>query len=340
MGNIKINTENYESFYLDYLEGNLGENDTIELFAFLSDHPEFQVEDELLVLENEDISLGQDFKNLLKSDLASQEISLNTIDFFLIAQKEGQLNDQQLGALDAFLIENPQFKKDQKMYALSTLNADTSIVYADKKNLKQRAAIVLWPYYSAMAAACAVLFFWFMPATPSGLSPDSVAKDLNPRVKVVPQTQVAEGTQVIEQNDFSAKFANDTEQDNNSPRKDKLKLEIPQNKKLNVANNDTPNHKNDKPVKLKHIDNKKLENISIAIASNNKENNEVQAITAMNDNNSLAMKDVARPVTRKISDIIKSDVKMKKGTDAKGKREGVFLKVGNFEFYRNKKVKQ
>ncbi len=340
MNSNKINTENYESFYLDYLEGNLGENDTIDLFAFLNDHPELKVEDDLLVLENEKVTLGQDFKNLLKTDIASQAISLNNIDFFLIAQKEGQLNTRQLNELNAFLIEHPQFKKDQKMYALTTVEAHTSIVYADKKNLKQRAAIILWPYYSALAAACAVLFFWLMPAGPSNLEATSAAHDLNYKIKNLPNSKVVNDDAVQVESNFDARFANNPSFNEGVVKKEEAKFNLPQKENKQMAQEEKPVQTPKNPTKLKVIENQKLDNITIAMGPDKSKSNDEKKISNQNSDYAIAMKDVARPVTRKLSDIIKSEVKVKKGTDAKGEREGIFFKIGTFEFYRNKKVRQ
>ena len=40
-----ITEENYESFYLDFLEGNLNQEDTNAMLAFLDEHPMFKLED-------------------------------------------------------------------------------------------------------------------------------------------------------------------------------------------------------------------------------------------------------------------------------------------------------
>ena len=191
----KINSENYESFYLDYLEGNLGENDTIELFAFLNIHPEFQVDDELFTLESSVPTLGDDFKNLLKTDIYSQVISLNNVDLFLIAQKEGQLNSEQSATLASFLELHPELKKEQKLYAAATLKADQSIVYGNKGGLKQKGKIILWPYFSAAAAACAVLLLWVLPNNNSELDAVSAAQDLEYRIRQVREKTDPNGEQ-------------------------------------------------------------------------------------------------------------------------------------------------
>lgn len=336
-----INSDNYESFYLDYLEGNLNEEDTLDLFAFLNEHPEFQVDGDLVFVGQSDDSLGDDFKNLLKADLAGEAISLNNIDFFLIAEKENQLKEEKRKELLTFIAKHPDLKVDRKLYALATLEADMSIIYAEKKTLKQRAPIVLWPYFSAVAAASVVFFFWVFANQTSNLEAVSAASELHPSVKKIPNTQVAEGVNsesiqtnpdYIQNTKHQSTIKTPIQQNTNTKE---LELKVP----MQVANNE----KTEKPAKIKLIDEEKADNVTIAFEQNPKkvkEPKEDQVITAMNSGYGMAMKDVAPPVTRKISEIIKTDVKVKKGKDIHEDREGIFIKLGSFEFYRNKKVKQ
>jgi hypothetical protein len=336
MNKQNINSTNYESFYLDYLEGNLNETGTLDLFAFLNEHPEFQVDEELPVLEQRGDFLGDDFKNLLKADLASEIISLNNIDFFLLAEKENQLSDEKKQELAAFVATNPKYRTDQKLYALSTLKADTSIVYAEKRNLKQRAPIVLWPYYSALAAACVVFIFWVFANQNNDLDVVSAASELNYTVKKRPNTQLAEDGK-NEQIETHDDFVQNPKQ-NIRARKQILKQEIQLKEPMQVANTE----KLEKPAKIKLIDEEKLDNITLAFEPNpktTKDPKEDRVITAMSTGYGMAMKDVAPPITRKLSEIIKTDVKLKKGKDIKEDREGLFIKLGTFEFYRNKKAK-
>ena len=47
--NMPITIENYEAFYLDYLEGNLSGETLVAFEAFLAAHPELSVDDDALV---------------------------------------------------------------------------------------------------------------------------------------------------------------------------------------------------------------------------------------------------------------------------------------------------
>ena len=53
-----INSTNYEAFYLDFLEGNLNEEETALLFVFLDENPEFKLDDsEFFTIEDDSITL-------------------------------------------------------------------------------------------------------------------------------------------------------------------------------------------------------------------------------------------------------------------------------------------
>jgi hypothetical protein len=334
----KINSENYEAFYLDYLEGNLEQNDVLELFAFLNEHPEFRVDEELVMLTPDDNLLGDDFKNLLKTDMLSQDISLNNVDFFLLAQKEGQLTEVQNTNLAQFLELYPEFKLDQKLYALSSLEADQKIVYPAKGQLKQRAPIVLWPYYSALAAACAVLFFWLMP-NPGNVDADSVARDLKHKTRTIQRNFAVENVDEVNEDDEKDQNQDVTRKKvdlRNTPEKSELL-----NKKEAIANNNEQIKPSERVIKIKTIDEQPLEkNLAEVLPTEKKKGTNEDVITAQTAGFGMSFKEVAPPVTRKLSEIIKTEVNLKKGEDAKGERKGVFFKVGNFEFYRNKRIKE
>ena len=65
----KIGLHNYEAWFLDYSEGNLTENQMMELEVFLEQHPNLTQEltdfEVVLLQDSEDISVGELFKNAL-----------------------------------------------------------------------------------------------------------------------------------------------------------------------------------------------------------------------------------------------------------------------------------
>lgn len=331
MSKVKINIENYESFYLDYLEDNLEQDDTLELFAFLDRHPELKVENDFLALDQDETRLEPDFKNLLKVDLLSENISLNNVDYFLLAQKENQLSAEKSKALASFIQKHPAFENDRQLYAMSTLVADTSIRYRDKNKLKRGAKILLWPYYSAAAAACLVFFVWFAGENRTEIEAVSAARGMMPNPTKVEIVRMAADT--LPNEPRSKEVGGKGMQ---AKKVEKANTLNPRVAPIHLANDPSPNPS---PSKIKVIDDQKINQLTIAFENEVPAKSQPNSPSSDQNDYSLALKDVAPPVTRKLSEIIKTEVKLKKGQDAKGNREGLFFKVGTFEFYRNRKVK-
>ena len=154
-----INENNYEAFYLDFLEGNLNEEDTALLLDFLDQYPELKLEiDELVALDDSSLRLDNAYKQSLKQVLFDEDkIVLSNIDAFLIANTEGLLTKNKEAELKQFISKNPSFNKDQKLYESTKLKANLSEVFVDKSSLKRAKRVVLWPYLSTAVAAGIVL---------------------------------------------------------------------------------------------------------------------------------------------------------------------------------------
>jgi hypothetical protein len=329
----QINIENYEAFYLDYLEGNLDEDATLSLFAFLAEHPDLQVEDLGPELTDTVLTLDVDFKNNLKQDPNSLPISNKTIEYFLTAEKENQLSASKLSELNVFIAENPSFQLDRKIYSLATLNADKSIVYSDKNSLKRRETILMWPFLSALVAACAVLVLWLLPNPNFNGEIQSAAGVPTFGVKVKKSNLPNSNARSVINEDYdpssAARFVaqsdNKTEKGLDGKQIEKKDISIRlSTRKINSVNAYT----------LENVDfNSNLtEKQPTAIAYQPIEVNETPITT-------LAMTNPVKPLTNKLSDIIKTQVDYKTGENAESQRKGFYLKIGQFEISQNKKVK-
>ena len=86
----RISIFNYEAFYLDFLEGNLNEEDTALLMAFLEANPDLKMEDDSLpTFEAEEFELDDALKNDLKQPLIDEAITNNNVEYFMISDAEG-----------------------------------------------------------------------------------------------------------------------------------------------------------------------------------------------------------------------------------------------------------
>ena len=152
----KISIFNYEAYYLDYLEGNLSKEDTAMFLAFLEEYPECKMDgDEMPVLSDEDAP-SYKFKNNLKQVDSDDAITLANVDHFLIEATEGIITEEKKKELASFIQVN-DLSYDEKLAGAVYYTPDKATVYKDKAGLKQKEALVLWPYISTVAAACIII---------------------------------------------------------------------------------------------------------------------------------------------------------------------------------------
>jgi hypothetical protein len=155
-----INIDNYEAFWVDYLDGKLSETDEERLFDFLESNPEISAN----LIDTDDFMLtAPDVKYPAKSSLKAEF----QIDNLLIAKIENQISDED----DKFIIgkiqSNAKIASTYSLYKKTILKTDKSVVFPGKKYLKKTVKIAWYGYASAIAAAFAVVFVtgWFISGT-------------------------------------------------------------------------------------------------------------------------------------------------------------------------------
>ncbi|MDQ3191963.1 MAG: hypothetical protein M3Q58_10245 [Bacteroidota bacterium] len=153
---MSIFLNNYESWFLDYHEGNLNENQKELLFRFLEQNPKFLEEfnsfDNTIVINENFASL--ETKEQLKAPQA------NNFDELLIAYLEDNLNDQEKKKIEELINNNKKIEADFSLFKKTLLSPDLSIVYPKKKNLKkEKRGVIRLMYYASVAAAACFLFF-------------------------------------------------------------------------------------------------------------------------------------------------------------------------------------
>jgi len=139
---MNINRENYEAFFLDFHEGQLSPDRMEEVLAFVESNPDLKsvFEDFELVTIPADVEIVFGKKSELKKNGADPILEINELNYeeFLIAEVEGLLKSPQLAALDNFINSHPHLGKDRKLYSLTKLPADNSIVFDGKNTLYKK----------------------------------------------------------------------------------------------------------------------------------------------------------------------------------------------------------
>ncbi|MCA1758354.1 MAG: hypothetical protein LC658_01175 [Bacteroidales bacterium] len=154
---MKITRDNYEVYFLDYLEGNLDENLVDDFIDFLRQNPDLKAEMEMvapvkIVMEN------FDFEG--KGKLYKQKYDLETeFNQAAVAKMEGYLQENEKAAFENYLSKHPEKQKEAALFEKTRLKADESIVFQKKRKLYHYSAgktILLW---STRIAAVLVLAF-------------------------------------------------------------------------------------------------------------------------------------------------------------------------------------
>jgi len=162
-----INRTNYESYFLDFLEGRLPEREVDELMAFLKINPD--LEDSLISFDNYtieskgDVAIDKQF--LFKSLENFETINESNFDEFCIAWYENELSENSSGAFSEYLIANPAKTKDFEAYGKAFLKPDLNIRFPHKSRLKKYAVSRIYrlSYLATAVAAAIIIFFYLFP---------------------------------------------------------------------------------------------------------------------------------------------------------------------------------
>jgi|GEM_PF-1934059 len=170
---IQIDDTNYEAFYLDFLEGNLSGDALAAFEAFMSAHPELALEDDaMIVLPASDETFDPIEKLALKKAIDLEDLTTETVSYFLIAREENLLSPQQEAQLENWLTANALYRNDAALFALAKVQPDTTQVYGAKASLKRKPARVIPMWWTGVAAAAAGVALIITLSVPDGKNQD------------------------------------------------------------------------------------------------------------------------------------------------------------------------
>ena len=139
---MNINQNNYEAWFLDYYEKQLGAEQVAELFLFLEQHPLLKEEFDAFADTSISTPLIEEEKLFNKQSLKKYNLACEeNIQEWLIAQLEGDLTTQQVQSLEKFLLAHPSYLKDQAILAKTKLENSVDENFDRKANVKEFAAI-------------------------------------------------------------------------------------------------------------------------------------------------------------------------------------------------------
>ena len=154
---MNITRGNYESFFMDYIEGNLPENMIDQFLDFLNQNPDLKEELHLFEEVNlpEEHVVFQEKKQLHKS-AADEKRRLENM---AIAYLEGDWDEDQNKTVEAYFLANPEFKREYELFAKTQLRPDFEIKYPGKQKLYRKSGAAIVMNWVGRAAAVLVLIW-------------------------------------------------------------------------------------------------------------------------------------------------------------------------------------
>jgi hypothetical protein len=333
-----ITLDNYEAFYLDYLEGNLSLVEQKAFEAFLAQHPHLAVDgDELPVLippatdENTKASSIDVFA--LQQSIDLSELNPENVDFYLIAKEEGLLSEAQTKALLTWLVAHPSHQVDAALMQQTRFKNEV-LIYPNKNKLVQKEARIIplwWAGAAALAAGIALLltFGWntnegnsIQPKQPTIAQKNNQTKQ-NQEPSQTFQQNTTNGTQqlapsVHENGTKNRSFVKDHLQPNNIP------IVLPSNDQQQLAQENkkpTPKANDDgslppnipAPVRVGDIPEEKTSNQDLAILTSNEMRNPIE------------------PITEVLSNKLNTPIDFRSAKPTSDKKGGFYLKIGKLE---------
>jgi len=154
---MKISRDNYESFFMDYIEGNLHESMIDQFLDFLNQNPDLKEELHLF----EEVNLPEEHvvfqgKNQLHKNMADEN---RRIENSVVAYLEGDLDADENKAFETYIAAHPELKKEYDLFAKTRLTPDSGIKYPEKRKLYHKSGATIVMNWVARVAAVLVLIW-------------------------------------------------------------------------------------------------------------------------------------------------------------------------------------
>lgn len=338
-----IHIDNYESFYLDYLEGTLSQEERVAFEEFLAANPELQVDEELLFLDEVPEKMDPLQKFLLKKEDLSIVTNEN-LDYFAIGKVENVLSANEEKLFDAYRTANPEAQKVLDAYKETRLEAIV-VAYPNKEDLKEKeVAFIPWKMIGGIAAAAAVLLLFFQlgfnntknttehTVAHNGKTGHQKKTENKKSLKVLPSNGPVEenNTYVAQKNHPDADLNAKSDKRQNQVKKEKkdpvqlIPVQPEDNKNQVADNKPQPHH----PTILPQVKDDKQP----VAPTLNEDVNKAPSKDLASNTGSSNMKNPIPLITNTISEKTKTPVDFQTGKATETQKGGFFVKIGKFEF--------
>lgn len=344
----KIDLTNYEAFFLDYSEGNLGEEEKYDLFNFLEAHPELKADFELDfgAIQLDAASIQFDDKPSLKKGDEDLVVTMSTIDDLMIASVERQLSAKEEELVLRYVREN-NLQTKFAYYQASILKADTSVVYPEKEKLKMKTGVVIsFPFWAKVASVAAVglllitmTFDWNNPVNTNAGGRDKATLLGDSNFQTNPKDRIQPVDALTPENGGGTAQLHPTKQNKNKSFDPQKNQEFTPDQYFPdkiVQTPDSQDKKNDSLIMdenpgIEIVEEKSNNPLPFEIIEPQTSNNEVA------DVRKYQKEEPYKIVTDLIGDIVNTDINYTKNKDlASNSYVGYGFKIGTFEFERKK----
>jgi hypothetical protein len=317
-----INITNYEAYYLDFLEGNLSDDLAAQLMEFLALNPDLVVDEEMLsLLDLADEKIIFPRTNSLKVPDLDSEINAQSVENFMIAAVENELESKRQAELTEFIQQNPQLERDFELFKQAKLKADVGIVYPAKNKLKRGKLIPMFGPFASIAAGLILYISFNMLQGGNESTVDSSAALKTSFVKSIRVPSEKTNHYEISNHTTKTLFA----QNNNHPF-------YSANNKNSIENSNSSSLSS-LPIKKADLFSNKplmLEPVLANTQEITKKYNTQQEVLVGVDQ----MKNPIVPVTNKLAEVFQQDIDFRTSRAAKKRKGGFYLKIGKFEISR------
>ena len=137
-----ITPENFEYYAIALIEGTISPAEKTLLESFVISHPEFKAQLELFraTIQKADETIVFDAKSSLRK--SAIVVTKDNIEELLVDKTEGQLSAHDEQAVDVFLNENVEWKRELALLEKTKLTPDSTDVFAAKESLKRGSALI------------------------------------------------------------------------------------------------------------------------------------------------------------------------------------------------------
>lgn len=168
---MNINRNNYEVFFLLYIDRELNAEERQAVESFLRENPDLQMEMDMLASTTlpEDLSSAvfPDKSKLYRTEDTSSPVTILNYESYFVQYADDELNNEEKSATEKFVYANPEFQAEFELIQQTKLSPDNTLVFPGKDKLyrKESANIrPLFPVWIRYAAAAMVILtlglFW------------------------------------------------------------------------------------------------------------------------------------------------------------------------------------